>query len=218
MIDNDWFSKFPVSAVSGARSLIRSSLLALTACAALAACGGSEPDDAEPQITEDHVDDRRDALEKAGIPPLADSAVDGFLDAQEGELKGALTGTGSAVLREERSLLVVFPGQETFASGSSAILPRFYDDLDQVAAVLNKYPQSYLDIMGHNDGAGTAAANQALSDARAAAVSNYLRSRGVAPVRIVTYGLGATTPIAGNALESGPARNRRIEVVITPVT
>lgn len=196
----------------------RSGLLALVALGALAACGGSEPETTNPEVTTDNVDDRRDALQKAGIPLLADSAVDGFLTGQEAELQGALAGTSSAVLKEEDALMVIFPGQETFASGSATILPQFYDDLDKVAAILNKYRQSYLDIVGHNDGAGSAAANQDLSDARAAAVSNYLRSRGVTPARIVTYGLGATAPIAGNTLESVASRNRRIEMLITPAT
>ena len=90
--------------------------------------------------------------------------------------------------------------------------------MDQVSGTLNRYPQSYLDVIGHTDSTGSDAYNQSLSERRAGSVSNYLRSRGVIPERIAAYGVGETQPIASNATAEGRQQNRRVELRITPAT
>lgn len=52
---------------------------------------------------------------------------------------------------------------------------------------------------------------------RAAAVKDYLvRAEGVAGDTLLTRGLGSSQPVADNDSETGRARNRRVDVVITP--
>jgi hypothetical protein len=56
-------------------------------------------------------------------------------------------------------------------------------------------------------------------EARARAVTAYLRERGIAPERIVTVeGRGEEQPVADNATAEGRALNRRVEVNILPPT
>ena len=162
--------------------------------------------------------DRRNALVGAGIGLLAGAAVGQYLDQQERELQANLAGTGAEVERSGDQLLVNFPGNVTFATDSAEISPQFYTTLDDVSATLNKYPKSFLDVVGHTDSQGSDQYNQALSERRANSVSSYFQSRGVAPARIASFGQGETTPVADNATASGRQQNRRVELRITPAT
>jgi outer membrane protein OmpA-like peptidoglycan-associated protein len=162
--------------------------------------------------------DRRGALIGAGVGLLAGAAVGQYLDNQERELRQSVEGTGAEVYRDGDALLVRFPANVTFDVGSSAIRPGFYRTLDDVSMTLNRFPESYLDVVGHTDSTGSEASNQALSERRANSVSNHFRSRGVLPGRIAAYGMGETQPIASNADAYGRAQNRRVELRITPAT
>ncbi|HUS53941.1 MAG TPA: OmpA family protein [Thermohalobaculum sp.] len=162
--------------------------------------------------------DRRGALIGAGVGLLAGAAVGQYLDRQQQELEAGLAGTGAEVTRDGDALLVNFPSSLTFAVDSATIRPEFYSAMDNVSATLNRYPQSYLDIVGHTDSTGSDAYNQALSERRAGSVSNHFRSRGVVPERMAAYGVGETQPVASNNTAEGRQQNRRVELKITPAT
>lgn len=70
-------------------------------------------------------------------------------------------------------------------------------------------------IDGHTDNVGSDVMNQALSENRAAAVKNYLVSKGIEESRIVSYGHGETMPIADNKTASGRQQNRRSEMTLS---
>ena len=161
---------------------------------------------------------RTNALIGAGIGMLAGAAVGQYMDRQERELRAELAGTGADVYRQGDTLVVNFPANVTFGVDSAAIRPGFYRTLDDVSATLNRYPQSYLDVVGHTDSTGSDVYNQSLSERRAGSVSNYFRSRGVEPARIASYGMGETQPVASNADSYGRQQNRRVELRITPAT
>ena len=162
--------------------------------------------------------DRRNALIGAGIGLLAGAAVGQYLDQQQRELEQSLAGTGADVTRDGDQLLVSLPSNITFSSGSARIQPQFYGTLDQVAANLNQYPSSYVDVIGHTDSQGSDSFNQQLSEDRANSVGGYLTNRGVNRGRLATFGMGETQPVADNATATGRAANRRVELRITPAT
>ena len=60
--------------------------------------------------------------------------------------------------------------------------------------------------------------NRDLSIRRAASVANYLKSQDVLPQRLATRGMGPSSPIASNATSEGRALNRRVEIVLIPIT
>ncbi len=162
--------------------------------------------------------DRRNALVGAGIGLLAGAAVGQYLDQQERDLQQSLAGTGANVERQGDQLLVTMPSQITFDTAKSNIKPEFYGALNQVAATFNKYPQSYVDVIGHTDSRGSDAYNQDLSERRALAVSNYLVQQGVNQGRLAAFGQGESQPVASNDTAEGRAANRRVELRITPAT
>ena len=155
----------------------------------------------------------------AGIGGVAGGVVGYQLDQQIRELDEATEGTGVDVTEtpDGTGILVNLP-DVTFAVDSTTISPSFRAALDEVAASLQKYPNSLVDVMGHTDSTGSDAYNLDLSRRRAESVANYLTSRGVSRARLETIGYGEQYPRADNTTEQGRALNRRVEIRITPIT
>ena len=154
----------------------------------------------------------------AGIGALAGGGVGYYMDKQDDELRAQLQNTGVSVTRDGDNIILNMPGNITFATGSSDINADFFAVLNSVALVVNKYEKTYIDIIGHTDNTGSAELNQRLSEARANSVARYLESQKVLPQRIVTSGMGMNNPIASNSTPEGRAQNRRVEIVLTPIT
>ena len=100
----------------------------------------------------------------------------------------------------------------TFNVDSADLRPGSRRKLDDVVAVMAKYPQIRVEISGHTDSSGALAHNMELSKARADSVKAYLVEHGVAGDRIETRGAGPDEPVDTNANAEGRAHNRRIEV------
>ncbi|MDX5330079.1 MAG: OmpA family protein [Pseudomonadota bacterium] len=161
---------------------------------------------------------RRNALIGAGVGALAGAAAGSYMDRQQAELRRQLAGTGVDVTRQGDNIILNMPSDVTFAVDQSDIQSRFYPVLDDVARTLNAYPQTLVDVIGHADSTGADDYNQRLSERRASSVAGYLVNRGVLPDRLYVAGRGESQPIASNATEQGRAQNRRVEIILRPLT
>ena len=85
--------------------------------------------------------------------------------------------------------------------------------LDDIAKMLEDFPDWRLQIVGHTDATGDPAHNERLSGERAAAVKAALVSRGIEASRLESGGAGETKPVASNDTPEGRALNRRVELV-----
>ena len=87
-------------------------------------------------------------------------------------------------------------------------------DLDRLAALALETDGYMIEIAGYASKTGTKEFNQQLSENRAAAVANYLRSHGNIPMRriVAPAGYGATHPDAANTDPQGRELNRRVDV------
>jgi len=104
-----------------------------------------------------------------------------------------------------------------FDTGKAVLKPEARQTLHEAADRLKKFAGAAVMVSGHTDNVGNEASNQALSDKRAAAVKDYFVSQeGVPAAGLVVKGYGKSQPVADNATEEGRARNRRVDVVITP--
>lgn len=92
------------------------------------------------------------------------------------------------------------------------ITAKYIEVLDDVARILDEYPNMTLRIDGHTDDIGSDAYNINLSEQRAAAAKEFLVINGVIPDRIATRGLGERYPYATNLTPEGRALNRRVEL------
>jgi len=84
--------------------------------------------------------------------------------------------------------------------------------LQQVLTLMKSAPSLSIEVQGHTDAIGNDAANTKLSEARAAAVREWLTAHGIAPARVAAKGYGKTRPVASNDNDEGRARNRRVEI------
>jgi outer membrane protein OmpA-like peptidoglycan-associated protein len=165
--------------------------------------------------TGDDADERlENALIGAAVFGAAGAGIGAALDRQEAELRaqlgnGSITNTGS-------QLIVTLPQDILFGFDSASVSIQSQADLQAVAASLNRYPNSTVNVIGHTDNSGDAAYNQDLSERRASAVANVLVASGVSPSRINIVGRGESQPVASNQTADGRAQNRRVEIVITP--
>jgi outer membrane protein OmpA-like peptidoglycan-associated protein len=119
-----------------------------------------------------------------------------------------------AVKDEPRGTVVTLPGNVLFASGKAELRPGAQGRLDQIATALKDDADHQITVEGHTDSRGSDTTTQALSQARAQAVRDYLVSRGLDQEHVKAVGLGASRPIADNASAEGRATNRRVEIVI----
>ena len=137
------------------------------------------------------------------------------LDRQEAELRSQL-GSNVGIINNGSSLVVTLPQDILFAVDSTTLTGALQNDLTSVAASLNRYPDTTVNVIGHTDNTGAAAYNQDLSQRRAQAVSSVLINAGVAPQRVRSIGRGEDAPVASNQTPEGRAQNRRVEIIITP--
>lgn len=112
-------------------------------------------------------------------------------------------------------------GETTFESGKAEIRPEMAPFLEKVGLVLKK-TQGDVVIAGHTDNVplrgGPYGNNLRLSLARSAAVAEFFIDRGLlAPDRVVTMGFGEYRPSHNNQTEAGREKNRRVEIVLTPI-
>ena len=156
----------------------------------------------------------------AGIGGIVGGSIGYLMDKQIKELKEQTAGSGVDVraVDDGQAILVNLPNGVTFDTDSTVIKPGFAATLDTIAASLNKYPNSLIDVYGHTDSTGSDAYNQTLSENRARVVADYLVSRGVAMARIRSTGFGKTQPVASNDTPEGRSANRRVEIKIVPVS
>jgi OOP family OmpA-OmpF porin len=103
-----------------------------------------------------------------------------------------------------------------FDTGKWDILPEAHATLDAAGAVLAKWPQLRIEVGGHTDARGSAAANQKLSENRAQAVKDYILARypQLNPAQFSVKGYGESKPIAPNNNDLNMAKNRRVEFVV----
>lgn len=101
-----------------------------------------------------------------------------------------------------------------FATGSATIQGESTPTLKEIGEMLRAHPDLKLEIDGHTDNVGSAAANQTLSEQRAAAVRQYLvTTYGIDASRLTSKGFGASRPVAPNDTPGGRQQNRRVELV-----
>ncbi len=110
-----------------------------------------------------------------------------------------------------------------FDSGSALVKKDGKKVLDRVAEILKKVQDKQIRIEGHTDNVPISArikdkfpSNWELSTSRATNVVKYLQEKGVDPKYLVAAGYSEYRSIALNDAPEGRAKNRRIEIVLTP--
>lgn len=113
---------------------------------------------------------------------------------------------------------VTFRGDDMFAGGRAEVSGKVFPLLDKVASEISKVTGKVI-VIGHSDNIPIRTpkypSNQALSEERAATVTEYLASKGVAKGRLEAIGKGDSEPLTDNRTPAARAKNRRVEIVVT---
>jgi outer membrane protein OmpA-like peptidoglycan-associated protein len=116
-----------------------------------------------------------------------------------------------------KEITIALDAAVLFDTGKSVLKPAARQTLHEAAERVKKFTDAPVSISGHTDNVGSDSSNQVLSEQRASAVQQYFVSQeGVPASRLTAKGFGESQPIADNGTEEGRARNRRVEIVISP--
>ena len=154
----------------------------------------------------------RGAIVGAVVGGVAGAVIGHQMDQQAKELKQNIA--GATVERVGEGIQVTFASGLLYDIDSDRLRPAAALNLRNLAASLEKYPNTDLLIVGHTDSTGTSEYNQGLSERRARSTSEYLAAQGVRADRLRISGRGEAEPVAANATEAGRQLNRRVEVAI----
>ncbi|MGV8812850.1 MAG: OmpA family protein [Gelidibacter sp.] len=150
-------------------------------------------------------------------------------DAAMNKLKDAISraltnfeGKGLTVEQRDGKVYVSMENKLLFQSGSWAVGVNGKQAVQQLGSVLAENPDIAILIEGHTDnvpytGTGVMNSNWDLSTKRATAIVQILRENpAINPENLTAAGRGEFAPIATNDTNEGKAKNRRIEVILTP--
>ncbi len=101
-----------------------------------------------------------------------------------------------------------------FETGSDKLTSFSKYELDNLIELMVNNSTMTIELSGHTDNTGDADSNLDLSNKRAAAVRDYLVSRGIQAERMKAVGYGQTRPVDTNDTEAGRQKNRRTELRI----
>ncbi len=160
--------------------------------------------------------------EQLGGEAAAVQSLNAILQAQElhrqrfSQLENSYLLSEAEVLRQGNAVILRMVGL-IFDSGSDQIKPEHTELLQKLRASADVFPGATLSIEGHTDAYGSDSTNLKLSEQRAEAVKNYLVNEGqMDALRLTSVGYGESQPVANNETPEGRAKNRRIDIVITP--
>lgn len=153
------------------------------------------------------------AILGATVGGVTGAVIGRKMDKQAEEIKNEVP--GAKVERVEEGIVVEFNNQILFGFDKSDLGASAKGSLDELVTILNKYPDTNIEIQGHTDDTGTDSYNLGLSERRATSVANYLRSHNINSERITIKGFGESAPKYDNSTENGRAQNRRVEFLIT---
>lgn len=144
-----------------------------------------------------------------------DPYKDQLLDVEIKERKDLFnTNVESAINNNDEAAKTLLLENVNFETGSSSLTALSVYELNNLVSTLNKYPNMTIQLRGHTDNTGDAAANLTLSQERADAVKSFLTDAGIDGARVQSVGYGQTQPIDSNDTEIGRANNRRTEFKI----
>jgi outer membrane protein OmpA-like peptidoglycan-associated protein len=152
------------------------------------------------------------AIVGAAVGGAAGAYIGNYMDKQADEMRNDID--GAKIERVGEGIKITFDSGILFDVNKATLKPASMTNLQNLATILNKYPDTNILIEGHTDDTGTEEYNLDLSKKRAQSVSNYLASLNVDPTRFTIMGYGESQPIATNETSEGRSQNRRVELAI----
>lgn len=147
--------------------------------------------------------------------PIPDTDGDGVNDEEDKcpKVAGPASNRGCPEVKEEtKQQLKEISKGIYFETGKAVLKKESLITLDKIIDIMNEYEAYNVSIEGHTDNTGKADKNLTLSKDRAAAVKEYLVSKGISASRMDSEGYGQERPVADNKTAAGRAQNRRVDL------
>ncbi|MEE4112045.1 MAG: OmpA family protein, partial [Desulfobacteraceae bacterium] len=148
----------------------------------------------------------------AAVGGVAGGLIGNYMDKQAAEIQSDIA--GAKVERIGEGIKITFSSGLLFDVDQATLKPQTRSELNELAGILNKYPDTHILLAGHTDSTGREEYNLALSRRRAQSVADYLISKGVDSGRFTIQGFGPSEPLVSNDTPEGRTQNRRVEVAI----
>ena len=152
------------------------------------------------------------AIIGAAVGGTAGVLIGNEMDKRAAEIRADLK--GARIERIGEGIKITFDSGLLFDWDKSDLRAQAKTNIESLAKILNKYPDTDILIEGDTDNSGSEDYNLKLSERRAQSVANYLMGLSVPSSRISMVGLGEMNPIASNDTDYGRQQNRRVEVAI----
>lgn len=152
------------------------------------------------------------AIIGAAVGGSAGVLIGRYMDKQVEEMQRDLQ--NAKVERVGEGIKITFDSGILFQVNKSDLSLVAQNNLNDLAVILNKYPDTYVAVEGHTDDTGSNEYNQKLSEKRARNVSIYLMEKNVLGGRISSEGYGEERPVVANTSSVNRALNRRVEISI----
>lgn len=183
--------------------------------------------------------DNKNAINSAGIGAGIGAVAGAVIGHQtgkrnEGALIGAAIGAGiggaaghrmdkqqkelekiAETKRTEQGLITKLKSDILFDTGKAELKPAAKTNINQLAAIMKKYPENVLTIKGYTDNTGSDKVNKPLSEKRAKAVRDAIVAGGVPEATVSYVGMGSENPVDTGKTKDSLAKNRRVEIEVT---
>ena len=121
------------------------------------------------------------------------------------------------VRQSERGIVLTLPENYWTSARVSSLSANAQTKVSNLAQILAGNPDYKISVEAHTDNKGTSDELQTLTQQRAQTISESLIGAGTNQERVEAKGMGATLPIAANTTVANRAKNRRVEVILTPL-
>ena len=150
------------------------------------------------------------ALIGAALGAGAGGVIGHRMDKQKKELEKI-----AETKRTEQGLITKLKSDILFDTGKSDLKPAAKESINQLSAIIKKYPENVLTIKGYTDDTGSSKINLPLSEQRAQAVRNQMVSAGIPANTTSSLGMGSENMIDTGKTKEARSKNRRVEIEIT---
>jgi outer membrane protein OmpA-like peptidoglycan-associated protein len=151
-----------------------------------------------------------------GCPDTDGDGIDDIADRCPTMAGPADNGGCPPIEKKDKETLDVAMRAVQFEHNSARLKPESNRILNQVADILQRYPDYRIEINGHTDSTGPEDLNKKLSQDRAKSCYDYLVTKGISIKRMSYVGFGESRPIGDNNTLTGRQLNRRVEFNLFP--
>ncbi|MFL6468943.1 MAG: OmpA family protein [Pyrinomonadaceae bacterium] len=121
-----------------------------------------------------------------------------------------------SVAKTDRGIVLTLPESYWTTPRTADFAPTADPKMTALSEVIANNPDYQITIESHTDDRGTPEDLQDLTQKRSRAVADKLSAFGIDGTRVESKGMGASLPIAPNTTTANRARNRRVQIIMSP--